>query len=121
MKKIFKFLVFILLIGGWALAALSLHVIRTPQKVIVVPKNRLHYEGTYVDTRDWTPDDVKNHEALVERLVATGKTTQAQAVTYLTTPATQPVAPGVVPPAPPPHAPVVEEPTPPTTRSVLFD
>ena len=77
MKTILRLFVFGLVVAGWALAALSLHVVRTPgapKEFIVVPKNRLHYLDTYVDTRAWTIDDVSNHPAVAQRLIDTGKT-----------------------------------------------
>jgi hypothetical protein len=77
MKTIVRLFVFGLVVVGWALAALSLHVVRTPgapKEFVVVPKNRLHYIDTYVDTRAWTLDDVSNHPAVAQRLIDTGKT-----------------------------------------------
>ena len=76
MKTILRLFVFLLVVTGWALAALSLHVVRTPgapKEFIVVPKNRLHYQDTYVDTRAWTVDDISNHPTVAQRLIDTGK------------------------------------------------
>ena len=77
MKNIFRLLVVVLLLGGWSLAALSLHVIvapGSPGRVIFVPKNQLGIKETYVDTRHWTVGDVAQHPQVVQRLLATGKT-----------------------------------------------
>ena len=72
-----------LLLGGWSLAALALHVVLVPAapesatagrefKVLVLPKNRLGLADTFADTRGWTPEDAAAHEALVSRLVEAG-------------------------------------------------
>jgi hypothetical protein len=91
MKSVFRLFVVVLLVAGWALAALSLHVVRTPEKIIVIPKNRVGYVDTYVDVRNWTPADVHNHASLAERLVATGRG-EVLARIDGTTPATQPAS-----------------------------
>ena len=72
-----------LLIGGWALASAALHVVVVPAddmpgdvNVVIVPKNRLGIDQTYVDTRGWTPQTALDHEALVYRLIEAGKTDQ---------------------------------------------
>jgi hypothetical protein len=77
MKTLFRLVVFVLLVGGWALAASAVHVVRTDgtgsREFIVVPKNRIGIEDTYVDTRTWTLDDVPNHKSLVGRMIDTEK------------------------------------------------
>ena len=75
MKSIFRLVVLLLLVVGWGLAALSLHVIRTPEQIPItlVPKDRFGFTDTYVDTRAWTLGDVAQHSALVERLIRIGK------------------------------------------------
>jgi hypothetical protein len=75
MKTIFRLLVFVLLVAGWGLAALSVHVVRTPEQVPVtlVTKERLGIRDTYVDTTKWTLDDVSKHPGVVEQLVRSGK------------------------------------------------
>src|SRR5438045_2078825 len=86
MKKIFRLLVVVLLLGGWTLAALAVHVVVAPGKpgrVILVPKNQLGFKDTYVDTRDWTIGDVVNHPQVTERLVQSGK---ADALTQVAKP-----------------------------------
>ncbi|MGB7157892.1 MAG: hypothetical protein WBD40_07485 [Tepidisphaeraceae bacterium] len=90
MKSMFRLLVFVLFVGGWGLAATSLHVIRTPQaprEFIIVPKNRIGITDTYVDTRAWTLDDVSNHPGVVRRLIETEKYTALAHVTGETEPA----------------------------------
>lgn len=75
MKTIFRLIVCLLLIMGWGLAALSLHVIRTPDEIPItlVPKERLGVTDTYVDTRTWTVDEAAKHPALVQKLINVGK------------------------------------------------
>jgi hypothetical protein len=80
MKSAFRFLVLILLVGGWSLAALGLHVIvappnggSLPARVVVLPKDRLGLDDTYVDTRAWTLNDAASHPTVVKRLLAVGK------------------------------------------------
>lgn len=71
--KMFKLLVLVTWLAGWGLAAASLHVVRTPEKVIVVPKDKLTFSETYADIREWTTDDAMNHPQVVARLTATGR------------------------------------------------
>jgi hypothetical protein len=73
MKNLFRLLVVVLLLGGWLLAAMSLHVIYTGGGITVIPKNRLSFTDTYVDPRGWTIDDAAAHPSLVKRLIETGK------------------------------------------------
>jgi hypothetical protein len=75
MKSIFRLIVCLLLLVGWGLAALSLHVIVTPDEfpVTLVTKERFGVTDTYVDTRKWTKDDLPLHRPVVEKLIAIGK------------------------------------------------
>ena len=73
MKKLFRLIVLVLLLGGWTVAALSLHVIRGQGRVVVVPKKSLDYHDIYVDTTKWTLDDVARHPSVVNRLIQNGK------------------------------------------------
>jgi len=77
MKTLFRLIVFVLLVAGWGLAATALHVVRTTgtasREFIVVPKNRIGIQDTYVDTRGWTLDDVSSHKAVVDRMIDTEK------------------------------------------------
>lgn len=70
---IFRLILLILLLSGWGLAAMALHVVRTPTTITVVPKDRLGFGDTYVDTRNWTMGDVARHPAVTSRLLALGK------------------------------------------------
>ena len=72
MKKAFRIIVAMLLIGGWGLAASALHVVWTGNIPVVIPKNRVGVRDTYVNVAKWkAPEDVQNHPELVERLLAT--------------------------------------------------
>ncbi len=73
MKTLFRLIVLVLLLGGWGLAGLSLHVVRTPRTLTIVPKNRLGIVDTLVDTRSWTLDDVADHPEVVARLLDLNK------------------------------------------------
>jgi hypothetical protein len=75
MKSILRLIFCSLLLGGWGLAALSLHVVRTADQIPItlVPKDQLGITDTYVDTRNWTLDDVAQHPELVEKLIHVGK------------------------------------------------
>src|SRR3954452_3687584 len=75
MKSIFRLFVLVLLVLGWGLAGLSLHVIRTPDEVPItlVPKDQFGVKDTYVDTRTWTLDDAAQHPQLVGKLIESGK------------------------------------------------
>lgn len=80
MKSIFRFVCLVVTLSGWFVAALSLYVVRVPDpgnpqqsKLIIVPKNRLSMDETYVDARDWTMSDVSSHPFVVLRLLRAGK------------------------------------------------
>jgi hypothetical protein len=73
MKKAFRLIVLVLLLGGWSVAALSLHVIRGQGRVVVIPKKSLDYHDIYVDTTKWTLNDVATHPNVVNRLIQNGK------------------------------------------------
>jgi len=64
----FKFVAVVVLLAGWALAALSLHVVRTANGVQLIPKNKLSIDDTYVDVRQWTSDDEDKHPAFYARV-----------------------------------------------------
>ncbi|HVT89002.1 MAG TPA: hypothetical protein VHD56_09140 [Tepidisphaeraceae bacterium] len=74
-KSILRLVYLILLVGGWSLAALSLHVIRTPDEfpITLVTKEHFSLRDTYVDTRTWTLDDAAQHPDMVNKLIALGK------------------------------------------------
>ena len=74
MKTLGRLLVALLLLGNLLmLTALSVHVVRSPEKCAVVAKSQLTLMETFVDTRAWTAADLKDHSAVVSRLVQAGK------------------------------------------------
>lgn len=73
MKTAFRLLFCGLLLLGWGLAALSLHVVRTPTAIGLIPKDRLGITDTFVDTRSWTLKDAADHPAVISRILATGQ------------------------------------------------
>jgi hypothetical protein len=74
MKTLFRLIVLVLLVAGWGLAALSLHVVRAQgDRIVLIPKQRLGINDTYVDARQWTIQHVANHADLVERIIQSGK------------------------------------------------
>jgi hypothetical protein len=73
MKALFRLVVCALLLTGWGLAALSLHVVRTPTAIGLIPKSRLGVIDTYVDTRHWTMADVADHPLVVRRVLDSGQ------------------------------------------------
>ena len=76
MKAIFRLFVLILLVAGWGLAALSLHVIRTKEQIPItlITKDKFGLTDTWVDTTTWTMQDVAKHPIVVERLIRSHKT-----------------------------------------------
>ena len=42
-------------------------------KLVIVPKNRLGFGDTYVDTRGWTAEQAGEHEEVVTRMLEAGK------------------------------------------------
>ena len=79
MKKLFLFVTFLMLIAGWALAAASLHVVRTAGPIpkigglALVPKDRLTYRETWLDVTTWTDADLAAHPSLGRKLTAPSK------------------------------------------------
>ncbi len=88
MKLIARLVTLVLLAGGWCVAAMCIHVVRTPDpvdssrsKLVIVPKDRLGIADTYVDARSWTHGDIAQHSDVIERMIRAGK---ADALKYLT-------------------------------------
>ncbi len=73
MKQMIRAVTLVLLVGGWSLAGSAVHVVRTPGNLAVVPKDRLSFHDTYLDTRKWTLADDQAHPAVVARLVHLGR------------------------------------------------
>jgi hypothetical protein len=73
MKTLFRLVFGALLLTGWGLAGLSLHVVRTPTAIGLIPKSRLGVVDTYVDTRQWKMSDVAQHPLVVRRVLESGQ------------------------------------------------
>lgn len=79
MKTLFRLVVLTLMAGGWALAAASVHVVRTPQSswpVVFIPRSHMacgidDLRETYVDTSGWTLAQAAEHPDLVIRIIET--------------------------------------------------
>jgi hypothetical protein len=72
-KNLFRLVYLTLLLSGWGLAALSLHVVRTPTTIGLLPKERLGVTDTYVDARTWTMADLPAHPDLIQRVLEANK------------------------------------------------
>jgi hypothetical protein len=75
-KQLFRSVVFVGLVGGWALAASAVHLVRTPTNKfpVILTKDHLCFTDTYADTRTWTVTDDSAHPALVARLIELHRT-----------------------------------------------
>src|SRR5580693_2987340 len=90
MRTLARIICLALFFSGWALAALCLHVVRTPDpmdpsrsNLVVIPKTRLGIADTYVDARFWTSADVPQHASLIGRMIDAGKASELK---YLANP-----------------------------------
>jgi hypothetical protein len=88
-RTFFRLVWLSVLLGGWGMAALSLHVVRTPDKIGLIPKQRLGITDTYVDARSWTLSDLPSHAELVQRVIQADK---AELFGYMTDPSKGDVA-----------------------------
>jgi hypothetical protein len=89
-KSLIRLLGLLLCLSGWVVVAFCVHIVRIPDpsnaqqsKLVVVPKNRLGLEDTYVDARGWTMADVTNHPLIVLRIMRAG---QAEQLKFLADP-----------------------------------
>jgi hypothetical protein len=81
MKTIFRLISLSLILGGWSLAGLAVHVVRSPGRIEIITKQSLDYRDTWADTRTWTMADVPKHADLIRRVLATNN---ADLLTHLT-------------------------------------
>ena len=81
MKNVFRVIVTLLLLGGWLLSALSLHVVRAPNGIVVIPKERVGVKDTYVDVTKWDLPRVGSHPDVVGRLIETNHVEKLSHVT----------------------------------------
>jgi hypothetical protein len=74
MRSLIRMVTLFLLLCGWGLAAASLHVVVSPNRLpIFIPKDRMGFHDTYVDTRNWTLNDIRAHRDVVLRIAQVGK------------------------------------------------
>jgi hypothetical protein len=85
MKKVFKFLVFVILALGWVVATRAVHIVRAPGLLagfsktefagqwIIIPKDKMGWDDTFIDITKWTPSDIPAHPAVVDRLTELGR------------------------------------------------
>jgi hypothetical protein len=69
MKGFIRLVTLGLIVIGWGLAATAMHVVRTPGSFILIPKDRLGFQDSYVDARLWTSTDLRQHPDVVARLI----------------------------------------------------
>lgn len=85
MKKTLKAVGILAMIGGWPLALSALHAVHVPgQRTVLgitlpgwtswhlVTKEHLTFRATFVDTRQWTLNDIADHAAVASRLERAG-------------------------------------------------
>lgn len=72
---------FVVVLGGWGLAAMSLYLVRTPDGFQLLTKNRLTITDTWLDTRQWTLVDIDKHPAFAQRVVELKKASLLRHVT----------------------------------------
>ena len=74
MKTFGRFLICVLFLGNLAyMGALSLHVVKSPSGMALVPKGQTSLLDTIVDTRNWTTSDLREHQAVVDDINRAGK------------------------------------------------
>jgi hypothetical protein len=85
MKKVFKFLFFVILAAGWVVATRAVHIVRAPGllagfrntkfvgQILIIPKETMGWDHTWVDITKWTPSDIPENPAVVERISELGK------------------------------------------------
>ena len=79
MRGVFRLFVAAMLLAGWSLAALSVHVVQTRGGFRLVTKNELGVADTFVDARQWSRADEGTHRTLYERLRQLEKTSMLDA------------------------------------------
>ena len=74
MKFLGRLFLVVLLLGNLAyMGALSLHIVRSPEKTRLIPKGQTTLLETYVDTRNWTTSDMREHAAVVADINRAGR------------------------------------------------
>lgn len=76
MIRTLKTLIVLVLLVGWGLAGSAIYIVRWPGAdawIGIIPKHRLGIKDTYVDVRNWTLSDLRDHPELLRRLGEAGK------------------------------------------------
>jgi hypothetical protein len=74
MRRIFYLIVGVAVGGAAMWGAFNYHFLRTAEGVTYVPKQSANLSDVYLDVRDWSLADWKQHPAVVQALVANGRT-----------------------------------------------
>lgn len=72
MRRFYGFLLGLVIGGTSVYVAYQYHLVRTPDRLLVVPKTQPSLIDLYSDVRKWTVEDWKKHPALARHLVASG-------------------------------------------------
>ena len=78
-KSAIRMLCLGIMLSGWTIAGLCLHVVRVPNphdatqsQWLVLPKLRLGIYDTYVDARQWKLADAAQHPEFISRILESG-------------------------------------------------
>ncbi len=72
MRRLFTVLFGVVLGGGLVYVAFEYHLVRTDENMFLVPKKHADLADPYVDIRDWSASQWKDHPVLAENLIADG-------------------------------------------------
>ncbi len=72
MRRLIAIMTGMLLGGVLVYVAFEYHVVRTDKTVYLIPKRSAGLTDAYVDIRDWTASQWKDHPVLVENMIADG-------------------------------------------------
>jgi hypothetical protein len=72
MRRILAMLFGVMLGGGLVFAAFEYHLVRADKTFHLVPKKQAGLVDAYVDIRDWSASQWKDHAVLAENLIADG-------------------------------------------------
>lgn len=74
MRRFYGFLLGLVIGGTSVYVAYQYHLVRTPDRLLVVPKVQPSLIDLYADIRKWQLEDWKKHSALARHLIASGHT-----------------------------------------------
>ena len=72
MRRLFALLIAAAVGGGIVFTAFQFHVVRSEERVLLVPRRQADWHDAYVDIRSWSYREWANHPDLSENLVASG-------------------------------------------------